>query len=85
MSAAQHYQHHALLNVAGVESELTLTVHYIVSPEFAGTWDQPAEPREIEILSIWHLEHVLHHKMLTEEQYAWLEEEILSATATMIS
>ena len=77
MSASHTYKTDAVLNVAGVESIMHLQVHYIVLPEVAGTWDQPTEPCEIEILSVWQRGAcALHPKMLTDAQRESLAEEI---------
>ncbi len=67
----------AVLSVAGVKSELSLQVRYIVLPAFPETQLQPAEPRQVEILSIWHGEHVMTDGVLSQAQMEAIGDEIL--------
>ena len=75
--SVQTYECEAVLNVAGVESDLPLTVKYIILPFFPGTREQPEEPRQIEILSIWRGDRVLAVDMLSQAQMSAINDEIL--------
>ena len=80
--SVQTYECKAVLNVAGVESDLPLTVKYIILPFFPETRESPAEPRQIEILSIWRGDRVLGDRvlavdMLSQAQMSAINDEIL--------
>ena len=75
--SVQTHEIEAILNVCGVESCLLLTVHYIVLPAFPETHESPAEPRQIEILSIWRGDRVLAVDMLSQAQMSAINDEIL--------
>lgn len=73
----QTHEVEAVLSVAGVESCLPLTVHYIILPFFPETRESPAEPRQIEMLSIWRGDRVLAVDMLSQAQMSAINDEIL--------
>lgn len=71
------FQTEAVLNVCGIESPLSLDVHYTWHRGIAGNSVSPEEPAGVEIQSIYRNGRAIDDKLFSEAQLDAMANEIL--------